>query len=88
MDTDDLDIPDFLKRSPDEPERPWVRLFKDHGPTLAEPTDSERVALQAEAEAQRLTRSRNRVAKMLSKKAGQAAAASGKRWNTRTGRWE
>ncbi len=85
---DDLEIPAFLRRSPDEEPQPWRRLWHEYEEPTAHSFGSAldpatQAVLAEQAEAKRI-KTQNRIAKMLARKQDHA----GETWNTRTGKWE
>lgn len=87
--TDDLDIPDFLRREKSKPpSRPGGGLDKPQltGAALCG-TEERWKQYEAAQREQRQRKSRGRVAKMLAVRSDRAAVEAGKRWDVKTGRW-
>ena len=81
---DDLEIPDFLKRSRNDPKPDWKPTATVFAMSLA-PEKWER--LEAIRKEQKKTKARGRVGKMLAVRADREAAASGKVWDVNKGKW-
>lgn len=85
---DDLEIPAFLRRSPDEPSPPWRRLWPEHcldnATTMSKYEEAAVREIRAQQAEERRIRSQNRIAKMLARKQDHA----GETWNSKTARWE
>lgn len=87
-----LEIPAFLRLTERARKDGWT--IKMHWETPAGeaapvvPSDAVRAAYLAAQEEERRIKARNRIARMLDKKAGKEAIAAGKHWNINTGKWE
>ena len=85
--TDDLDIPDFLRRKKSKPpSAPEGGLDKIAGAAFCGTEERWRQYEAAQRE-QRQRKSRGRVGKMLAVRSDRAAVEAGKRWDVKTGRW-
>lgn len=86
---DDLEIPDFLRRSSEEAPSPtWRRLWpettQENMQILCKGDEAIVAAFKAEQAETARIKTKNRIAKMLARKQNH----EGERWNTKTAKWE